>query len=150
MLGFIGVCRNSGQFSAAGDPPSPEMVRDDEFDHPEFWVTEGGSIVSGGEISSINDDGTMPATCAFKDGKRMVIGQSYRCRSQVLSNLSGLCRLIALDVDTGNEQVIKQVFDEGQLVDETFVATVAGTHFRIRFFEFSIRLGSASLVPAAP
>lgn len=135
-------------------PASPEMMMDPEIDNPVLWSNEGpggmGSIVDGGEITSLNDDGTLPTAGPLKVGVRTTIGQQYRLRVQFLSTLSGLTRFYLLDIDTSDEQLVAQGFDYAQLLDFTFTATVSATHVQIRFYEFSVRIGSISLEPVTP
>lgn len=135
-------------------PTSPEMMMDPEIDNPVLWSNEGpggtGSIVDGGEITSLNDDGTLPTSGPLKVGVRTTIGQQYRLRVQFLSTLSGLTRFYLLDFDTSDEQLAAQGFDDAQLLDFTFTATVSATHVLVRFFEFSVRIASISLEPVTP
>ena len=150
MFGLMG--HRSLQRAGAGEP-STEMVLDPEIDHPEQWSNEGpfgqGSIVAGGEITSTNDDGTIPTAGPLKVGMRTEIGTSYRCRVQVLSERSSLFRVRLFDIDTDARQTIVQTSDIGQLVDVTIEASVSATHVEFVFFDTGIRIGSVSIRPAA-
>ena len=72
MFGLAGVSRLSGQFHQT-DAQTSEMMMDPEIDNPVLWSNEGpggtGSIIDGGEITSLNDGGTLPTRGPAQGGR---------------------------------------------------------------------------------
>lgn len=149
MLGFVGICAQplAGEDPA---PPSLEMLRDPGFDSPSDWTSAGGSHVTGSQLISDDDSGSIPTFGALRPemGGAFVPTSAYRLRCTVGLLPGGGFYRVYLFGDSGTQ--LLGFFDTADPIDEVFVADGPYTAVMVQFGELGVRLNDLSIELVPP